>query len=91
VLIWEVASGRQVYRLRGHPNCVYSVAISPDGKRLVSAGGKCRCAVAGKVKIWDMNTGMQVGSLGGFTRAVFGVAFSPCGTRVATCGESGMV
>src|SRR5262249_35245207 len=86
VLVWDAATGRQVYHLRGHPHSVYSVAFSPDGKRLASAGGAFNLKVGGEVKIWDMNTGLEVTTLKDFTGAVYGVAFSPCGTQLAACG-----
>jgi WD40 repeat protein len=91
VLVWDMTTGRQVYHLRGHPNSVYSVAFSPDGRRLASAGGASVLKVPGEVKIWDMNTGLEVATLNDFTHAVFGVAFSPCGTRLATCSANGLV
>ena len=91
VLVWDATTARQVYHLRGHPNSVFSVAFSPDSRRLVSAGGERLSKSAGEVKIWDMDTGLEVATPKGFTGAVYGVAFSPCGTRLATCGEGGAV
>ncbi|MBC6473668.1 MAG: hypothetical protein GDA48_13325 [Hormoscilla sp. GM102CHS1] len=36
--LWDVASGRELRQLQGHIGEVLSVAFSPDGKFLVSAG-----------------------------------------------------
>jgi len=51
----------QVLTLTGHSVDVYSVAIFPDGKRVVSASKD------NLVKIWDCATGAEVSSHGGCT------------------------
>jgi WD40 repeat protein len=45
-----VAARAEVCTLRGHAGNVWSVAFSPDGKRLASASGY---AGHGEVKVWD--------------------------------------
>jgi len=47
---------RQACTLVGHAGAVNSVAISPDGKRVVSGSGDMT------VKIWDVATGALVSS-----------------------------
>ena len=37
--VWDAASGTENCTLRGHSECVYSCAFSPDGKLIVSASG----------------------------------------------------
>ena len=61
------------------PDPVLSVAVSPDGRRIVSGGDDKT------VRIWDAGTGQQVGApLTGHTELVAGVAFSPDGRRIAS-------
>jgi WD40 repeat protein len=36
--VWDAASGQELRTLKGHRGYVLSVAWSPDGKRLASAG-----------------------------------------------------
>jgi RNA polymerase sigma factor (sigma-70 family) len=92
VRFWDVATGKQLatdlshVRLEGLMRIdevrrwdVRAVAFSPDGKRLVSAGGDTA------VKVWDPATGKEVRAFH-HTDAVLSVAFSPDGTILASGG-----
>ena len=60
---------------------VNSVAFSPDGERLASAGGD------GTVKVWNSRTGKVVQTIpDAHTGAVFSVAFHPDGKHLASVG-----
>src|SRR5262249_5200297 len=61
---------------------VWSVAFSPDGKRLA-----CGTA-ASTVIVWDLKTGKQVQKLDDFkSKSIGGVAFSPDGKHLAVVGS----
>jgi WD40 repeat protein len=64
--------------LKGHTSMVYSVAVSGDGKRIVS-GSEDRT-----VKVWDAQTGKNLLTLTGHTMAVTSVALSSDGKRVVS-------
>ena len=59
---------------------VNSVAFSPDGERLASAGGD------GTVKVWNSRTGEVVQTLDANTDFVYSVAFHPDGKHLAAAG-----
>lgn len=49
--VWSVEDGKVVREFGGHANGVHQLAISPDGKQLVTRDwGK-------KLRVWDLNTG----------------------------------
>ncbi len=60
------------------PASVYDLALAPDGKRFISAGGN------GRVKIWDAIDGTLMMTLRGHDEIVGSVAFSPDGQRIAS-------
>jgi serine/threonine protein kinase len=74
VQVWELATGRELRRLRGHDNRLFCVAVSADGRRLAS-GGADRT-----VRLWALD---QAGSpslcLEGHTDQVSSVTFLPGG------------
>ncbi|HEX8115546.1 MAG TPA: TIR domain-containing protein, partial [Kofleriaceae bacterium] len=65
----------------GHREGVWAAAFSPDGTRVVTAGGD------GTARIWDARTGQPVTGPLQHQDVVRAVAFSPDGTRVVTASE----
>jgi WD40 repeat protein len=71
--------------LDGHRFEVYSVAFSPDGKTLVSAGGYFSVDLKpGEIMLWDVETGKLRDSFKGHTGGVWSVAYSPDGKMLAS-------
>ena len=48
IKIWDVATSRLLETVKGHGDLIFSLALSPDGRRLASAGGSV-------VRIWDLD------------------------------------
>ncbi|KIM24267.1 hypothetical protein M408DRAFT_39882, partial [Serendipita vermifera MAFF 305830] len=65
----------------GHKGSVLLVAISPDGRRIVSGAEDLHRTV----RVWDMDTGETVlGPLHGHSHSVSSVLFSPDGSRIVS-------
>lgn len=80
---WNPATGAEALSFKGHDHAISSIAYSPDGRLLATAGEEDR-----KIKIWDSETKTALATLPawreyppGFARFV--VKFSPGGDLLA--------
>lgn len=86
VRFWDAKTGEELRSITVSAKPIYSIALSPDGKWLVTGGGKSQENTPGEVKVWDMASGKLVKELPGFVRHVWSVVFSPDGKLLATAG-----
>ena len=53
ICLWNLKTGKEALRCKGHPGSVRSVAFSPDSKMLVSASNDSR------IRLWNTATGKE--------------------------------
>jgi len=71
--------------LTGHEDCVWSVAVSPDGTWAATG------SLDKTVKIWDLETGACRGTLRGHTSFVSSVAITPDGKRILSASADSSI
>ena len=63
---------------KGHSKSISSIAISPDGKNIVSG------SIDKTIKVWDFKTGECLNSLEGHSDCVRSIAISPDGKNIVS-------
>ena len=80
--VWDTATGALVRDITSPGGAsVWSTALSPDGKRLVTAES------SGLARVWNVETGEMLNELNGHTTLVSSAAFSPDGLRIVTASN----
>ncbi len=78
-------AAKEVAVLRGHTNAVRCLALSGDGRTLVSGSDDLT------VKVWDIGTGSVRATLRGHKRSIQFVAVTPDGRTVASADSHGVI
>jgi RNA polymerase sigma factor (sigma-70 family) len=87
IRLWDVASGKQVARLEGHSGVVNRLAVTSDGKFLVSGSTEPNDRT---VSLWDLATGKEVRQFRGHGRGILHLLVSPDGSLLLTTGGDGL-
>ena len=98
IRLWDLATGDEVRRFDGHTNWVNSVAISPDGSRILSGGGghieedgQWTAGSDASIRFWDLRSGEEIRRFSIQDAPVRSVAFSPDGGFALSGGDDGVV
>lgn len=83
VKTWDTATGLDLRVFEGHWWPTYGVAFSPDGSRVLAAGG---VGDGGLVSIWDSKTGREIPSSSNARAPLYALAVSPDGKWFAVGG-----
>jgi WD40 repeat protein len=67
--------------LAGHTSTVRAVAVTPDGRRAVSASDDHT------LKVWELEAGRELHTLAGNTNGVWAVAVTPDGRRAVSASD----
>jgi RNA polymerase sigma factor (sigma-70 family) len=80
IVLWEVASGKQVATLTGHEAKVFCLAFAPDGKTLASGGYDAT------LRLWDVAAAKERHPARCLTSPVYQVAFTRDGRTLISRG-----
>ncbi|MBW3600688.1 MAG: serine/threonine protein kinase, partial [Planctomycetes bacterium] len=78
VWIWDLGKAKSIADVHAHDDGLYSVAFSPDGTKILSAG------CDNTARVWGSATGEQLQVLRGHKWWVCDAAFSPDGRQAVT-------
>lgn len=76
--LWNVADGSQVATFGQHKDSLYAAALSPDGRRLATAG------YDKQIILWDVESGSPLHVLTAHNGCVYDLAFRPDGNVLAS-------
>lgn len=88
IRLWDIGQEQpQHTHTLQEPDLVETLAFSPDGRYLASAGGLHDHTI----RLWDMATKECLAQLQGHTQRVRALAFTPDGARLASAGEDATI
>lgn len=89
--LWDVETGKELQRFEGHAETVRAVTFSPDGKQVLTGGGReadlGSFSTDNSARLWDLATGKQIRRFEGHEGYVHTVQFSPDGKRILTAAR----
>lgn len=90
VSLWDLKRKEPTLRIPAHRTHIHSIAFTPDGCRMVSAGG-WQDIGGGEICFWDPETGERVFQLDDFSSSVARVNFDPGDGALIAVGSRGTI
>ena len=84
IVIWGVATGKEIRRFIGHESRIKAVTFSPDGEYVLSGSHKTDKSDENTLRLWDLATGKDLKRFIGHYESINTVAFSPDGRYVVS-------
>lgn len=81
IKIWDIKSGEEFGDFLEHSSSVKAIAISKDGKTVISG------EIKGVIKIWNLRSRRAIQSLQAHSLPINSLAISPDGRLVASCSD----
>jgi WD40 repeat protein len=85
IRLWETATGREIRTFSGHSTWVAFVALSSDGRQIISGHG------SNILRLWDTATGREIRTFLGHPGSVSSAAFSPDGKQIISGSFDGTI
>jgi len=83
IKIWDAQTAEEVATLDGHCEHASTLALAPEGNRIVSASDVT------KLRVWDTRTGTELAELSGHSANVMACAWSHDGKRIVSASADG--
>ncbi len=83
IVLWDVASGRELRRIGTGPGLFDALAFSPDGLLLASGGDD------GRIQVWEVASGQKRRSYEGHRHLITSLDFAPDGLRLVSASADG--
>ena len=83
IRVWDATTFAELGRLKGHAKTIWSVAVTPDGARIITGSGD------NTARVWDVRSFAELGRLEGHTGSVTQLAVAPDGARIITGSNDG--
>lgn len=95
VILWNIPDHKELRRLKQHPSTIHSLALSPDGRFLLTG-----CGVVARgatqpdelnddynIRLWDVETGSLIATVGSHKTTVTGLSFGGDSSEAVSCGN----